>query len=121
MATELKNMVFVGFNSRIAALHRDNGEIVWQWRAPKPMGGTYVSLLLLDETRLIASASGYTYCLDPRTGEELWYNELTGFGTGVASIVALGAHNPHHAILAAAAADEAASSSSAASSAAVTT
>jgi outer membrane protein assembly factor BamB len=121
MATELKNLVFVGFNSRIAALHRDNGEIVWQWKAPKPTGGAYVSLLLLDEARLIASANGYTYCLDPRTGEQRWYNELSGFGTGVTSIVALGGDNPHHMLLAAAAADEAAASSSAATSASVST
>ncbi len=110
MATELKDLVFVGFNSRIAALHRDKGEIVWQWTAPQPMGRAFVSLLLLDETRLIASANGYTYCLDPMTGRERWFNELVGFGTGVASIAALGGHNPHHVLLAGGAADEAASS-----------
>ena len=42
-----------------------------------------MSLLLLDAERLIASVNGYTYCLDPLSGTQLWYNGLAGFGTGV--------------------------------------
>ncbi len=103
MAADLNNVFFVGLNSRVAALDRNTGEIVWQWRAPKPKSGGYVSLLLLDQQRLIASVNGYTYCLDPRTGEQHWSNELAGFGSGVASIVALDKHNPHDPLVAAAA------------------
>jgi outer membrane protein assembly factor BamB len=108
MAADLNNVLFVGLNSRVAALDRDTGEVVWQWRAPKPKAGGYVSLLLIDPNRLIASVNGYTYCLDPRTGEQQWFNELAGFGSGVTSIVALGKHNPHDLLAAAAAADRAA-------------
>ncbi len=32
---------------------------------------------------------GYTYCLEPITGAEVWMNELKGHGTGTASIVSV--------------------------------
>jgi len=115
MATDLNSFVFVGLNARVAALDRNTGETVWQWRAPKPRSG-YVSLLLLNDRQLIASVEGYTYCLDPRTGEQRWVNELAGFGTGVTSIVALGRHNPHDALVAAASADAASHSAATAAS-----
>ena len=112
MATDVNNLVFVGLNSRVAALNQDTGTLVWQWRATTPRSGGYVSLLLLDDTRLIVSVNGYTYCLDPRTGEQLWYNELKGFGSGVTSIATLGKNNLRDLLLAAAAADAAAAAAS---------
>jgi outer membrane protein assembly factor BamB len=88
----LQDLVFVGFNSRVAALERETGEIVWDWQAAKPKYGGYVTLLL-DGERLIVSVNGYMYCLDPATGEQLWYNETKGFGTGVASIASVRGHS----------------------------
>lgn len=100
----LSDLLFTGFNRRVAALHRDSGEILWDWKAPS--GNGYVSLLL-DGDRLIVSVSGYTYALDPLTGAQLWMNEMKGFGTGVATLVSVhGSSSPH--LLAAAAADAAA-------------
>jgi hypothetical protein len=55
--------------------------------------------------------NGYTYCLDPRTGEQRWYNELLGFGTGVRSIATLGKTNLRDLVLAAAAAAAASAAS----------
>lgn len=78
--------VFVGFNSRVAALDRETGELKWQWRATQGKG--YVSLLL-DRDRLIVSVQGYTYCLDPQTGEQRWFNPLPGFGTGVTCLASV--------------------------------
>ena len=80
------NLVFVGFNSRVVALHRDSGKLVWQWKSPK--GSGYVTLLL-DGDRLIVSVMGYTYCLDPANGNQVWFNELSGFGTGVTSLASV--------------------------------
>ena len=40
----LDELLFVGFNKRLAALDKRSGEIRWQWEAPK--GSSYVSLLL---------------------------------------------------------------------------
>ena len=113
MESDVSNIVFVGFNSRVAALDRITGKILWNWKSPTGRG--YVSLLVLDSRQLIASVNGYTYCLDPLTGRQLWYNELPGFGSGVTSIAVLGKHNAHDQLLAAAAADEAARAAAASS------
>ncbi|HEX3725699.1 MAG TPA: PQQ-binding-like beta-propeller repeat protein [Pirellulales bacterium] len=77
---DIGRLVFVGFNSRIAALNRENGEVVWQWVSPK---GSGIPVLLLDGDRLMVSVQGYTYCLDPATGNQLWHNPLKGMGIGV--------------------------------------
>lgn len=82
----LPNLVFTGFNRRVAAIDRRSGNIVWHWRAPK--GSTYVSLLL-DSGVLIVSVDGYMYGLNPLTGAQLWFNPMEGFGTGVTSLVSL--------------------------------
>ena len=116
MTANVNNLVFVGLNSRVAALDQDTGQLVWQWRATTPRSGGYVSLLLLDDTRLIVSVNGYTYCLDPWTGEQRWYNELPGFGSGVTSLATLGKNNLRDVLLAAAAADAEAAAASAGSS-----
>ena len=76
-------LVFVGFNSRVAALDRRNGEIVWSWKAPK--GSGYVTLLL-DRDLVLVSVNGYQYGLEAASGEEIWFNPMTGFGFGVAAI-----------------------------------
>ena len=80
----ITELVFTGFNRRVAALHRHTGQIVWQWLAPK--GSRYVSLLL-ESKLLVVSVDGYIYGLDPLTGAQLWFNPMAGFGTGVASLV----------------------------------
>ena len=80
----IAELVFTGFNRRVAALHRDTGEIVWQWRADS--GSCYVSLLL-EPGLLVVSVDGYMYGLDPLTGAQLWFNPMDGFGSGVTSLV----------------------------------
>ena len=39
------DLVFAGFNSRVAALDRQTGEIVWQWKSPKGRS-SHVAVLL---------------------------------------------------------------------------
>lgn len=73
------DFVYVGFNSRVVALDRRSGETVWHWKSPQ--GSGYVAVLL-DGDQVIASVQGYTYALDPVTGEERWSNPLKGFGIG---------------------------------------
>ncbi len=82
----VEDLIFVGFNSRVAALDRYSGELVWQWKSPK--GSGFVSLLL-DGDRLIASVNGYTYCLEPLFGQQVWANPLRGFGVGVPSLASV--------------------------------
>jgi hypothetical protein len=79
----MPDLLYVGFNSYIVALNARTGQIVWEWKSTSGHG--YVTLLA-DGHRLFASIEGYTYCLDANTGEELWYNRLSGFGVGVATL-----------------------------------
>ncbi len=106
----LDALLFVGFNKRVAALDRESGELRWQWRAPK--GSSYVSLLL-DGDCLFVSVNGYLYCLDAATGEQLWLNQMRGFGTGVTSLASTRGHTDHAILGQAASADAAAAASSA--------
>jgi outer membrane protein assembly factor BamB len=87
MPKDISRLVFTGFNSRVIALDQDSGQAIWNWVSPS--GSGYVSLLLKDEKHLIVSVQGYTYCLDPGTGSQLWFNKLSGFGMGVASLAAV--------------------------------
>ena len=86
----VEDVVLVGFNKRVAALDRETGDIVWQWKASQ--GSGFVSLVL-DEDRLFVAVNGYTYCLDPFTGQELWSNPLKGFGTGATSLATSRGHS----------------------------
>ena len=79
----INDLVFVAFGKFVVALDRYTGEKVWQWSPAK--GAGYMSILL-DGDRLIVSASGYMYCLDPLFGQEVWSNPLEGMGTGVPCI-----------------------------------
>lgn len=110
----LDDVVFVGFNSRVAAMSRKTGEVVWQWKSPK--GSGYVTLQLLDDPLLVVSVHGYMYGLDPTSGAVRWMNEMKGFGWGVTSIVAKGAEidNSHVVASAAQAAQRQAAQNSAA-------
>ncbi|GEP45023.1 PQQ-binding-like beta-propeller repeat protein [Brevifollis gellanilyticus] len=89
----IPDLIFTGFNKRVAALDRHTGQIVWQWSAHT--GSSYTSLML-DDDRLIVSVHGYMYALDALTGRQLWFNEMSGFGYGVASLASVnGTSNGH--------------------------
>lgn len=105
MNLKLSDLLFTGFNGRVAAVHRDTGEILWEWQAP--FGNGYVSLLP-DGDRLIVSVSGYLYALDAWSGAAMWMNQMKGYGMGVASLATMSA-TTSTLPLAAAAADAAAS------------
>ena len=92
MSNQFDDYVFVAFNSRVAALHRKDGNLVWSWKAPAGYG--YVAILL-DKEALFASVNGYTYALDPRTGAERWSNKMSGFGFGVPCLATVRGHSSH--------------------------
>ena len=81
----LDQLIFVGLRGYVVALDRDTGKIVW---CNSKLHSGYVSMLL-DGDRLIVSCDGYMYCLHPLTGEVLWHNPLSGFGTGVAHLTSI--------------------------------
>ena len=109
---KIDELVFAGFNSRVAALDRRTGDIVWDWRAPT--GSGYVSLLL-DGDQLFVAVRGYQYCLDPLTGDQLWFNRMEGFGYGISCLTTTRG-NTDQTLLLQAAADAAAAAAAATSS-----
>ena len=56
----INDLLYVGFNSRVVALHKKSGQLVWQWKSPK---GTGYPAILVDANRLFVSVDGYTYAL----------------------------------------------------------
>lgn len=103
----IPDLVYVSFNSRAAALNRQTGEIIWDWKAPH--GSGYVAMML-DGEHLMTSVSGYTYCLDARTGAQKWMNKMAGFGIGVPSLTSLRGTAVGSSLLGAAAGQESSSS-----------
>lgn len=87
---EINDLLFLGFNSRVLALDRDTGALIWSWKAPKGRSG-YVAVMV-DEEQLFVSIDGYTYCLDPFSGNQLWFNGLKGFGYGIPILATAGNH-----------------------------
>jgi outer membrane protein assembly factor BamB len=104
-------LIFVGFRSHVMALHRDTGEMIW---CNSQLHCGYISMLL-DGDRLIVSSNGYMYCLAPMTGEILWHNPLTGYGTGVAHLVSVRGQSSQ-VVIAEAAEEEAAAAAAASAS-----
>src|SRR4051812_45520695 len=79
---KIENLIFVGLGKNVLGIDRTNGRTVW---ANSNLNRGYTSLML-DGDRLIVSANGYLYCLDPLTGKTMWENRLTGYGMGAASL-----------------------------------
>ena len=82
---DIEQLIFVGLNGYVAALHRDTGELIW---TNDQLHSGYVTLLL-DGDRLIVSTNGYIYCLSPYTGKILWHNPMKGFGAAPTSLVSV--------------------------------
>ncbi len=113
----LNKLLFVGLNGRVAALDRDTGEMLWDWTAKDPDKGRAVGgyiTLLVDQGQLYVSSNGYTYRLDPLTGQELWANPLRGWGVAPAALATSTAFSPHVLVAQAAAAIQQAQAASAA-------
>ena len=84
-AVEIADLIFVGFNNRVSALDRENGQVVWTWKGPKCSHGSFVTLLF-DGDRLIVSMMGHTACIHPLTGREIWVQPFKGSGWGHATL-----------------------------------
>ena len=83
---EAGSAVYIGIKGSVVALHRTTGEQVW---ATHLKGSDFVNVCVQDSA-VLASCYGEIFCLDPLTGAGLWQNTLKGFGTGLATIAALG-------------------------------
>lgn len=73
------NILFIGAKSRVYALSRDDGVLLWSTGLPQGMGASPVTLVAAGR-RVFAHGDGRTHCLDSATGEILWSNDLPGCG-----------------------------------------
>jgi len=103
------DLLFVSFNSRVFALDREDGGVVWKWKASKSTG---LPTLLPDGDRLFVSLNGYTWALDPTNGAELWFQPFDGEGIGLAMLANMRSTSSVQQLAAAAAAAAAAANAS---------
>jgi outer membrane protein assembly factor BamB len=113
----LADLVFVSFNKQVVALDRYTGELVWKWTSPKGSGFTAI---LVDGDRLIVSSQGYTYCLEPLFGQEVWSNPLEGMGVGIPCLASINGSTSSAAMIISAASAETAAQSQQTAAAAAT-
>lgn len=86
MIYRTSELLFIGIRGTVLALHRRNGQIIWQTELA---GWDFVNLVL-DGEDLLATAKGQISCLDPATGRIRWTNPLRGYGYGIISIATEG-------------------------------
>lgn len=86
MIYQTSDMLFVGIRGVVLALHRRNGQVLWETSLK---GWDFVTLVL-DNGDLLATAKGEISCLDPATGRIRWTNPLRGYGYGIISIATQG-------------------------------
>lgn len=80
------DLLFVSFVDKVFAVDRNDGSIVWKWKAPKSTG---LVALLPSGDRLFVCINGYTWALDPTDGAELWFQPFKGEGVGVAMLATM--------------------------------
>ncbi|MDX2039990.1 MAG: PQQ-binding-like beta-propeller repeat protein [Acidobacteriota bacterium] len=76
------NVIYLGIKGAVIALNRANGQEIWRTTLK---GGDFVNIVL-DGNHLYATTRGEIFCLDTKTGEPRWHNELKGLGLGLISI-----------------------------------
>jgi len=83
------DIILLGLKNSVTAISRSTGERIWCTSLKGPSlgvnGHEYVSLAT-DQTRVFAHSAGYLHCLDLKTGQLLWTNELKGYGFGLANL-----------------------------------
>ncbi len=77
----IHDLMFVGIKGSVLALYRSSGQIVWSAK----VGTDFVNVVVEGEM-VYASSQGEVVCLDPFNGQELWRNQLKGYGLGLATI-----------------------------------
>ena len=86
------DVILLGLNSRVVALHRTDGSILWTQQLDGMLGDGFVTLQS-DEQNVYAYAKGHLHCLDLLSGRVLWTNELKGYGYGIGSLCLPGLAN----------------------------
>lgn len=88
--------LFIGVKGHVVAFNKHDGTELWR---TKLAGGFSVSgdrfvTLLVEGERVFAHTYGKLFCLDARTGRQLWTNELDGLSYDIATLAHIGASSP---------------------------
>jgi len=70
-------MVFVGTNTSVVALDKDNGKVIWETNIPMPRN--WPIAYKIDDSHMVVESS----CLDPKTGKILWISSTFCADTGI--------------------------------------
>lgn len=110
-AMKKKNVLYILSNGRVAAINKQNGEIVWEVKLKQYVKSGLmqtIGQLSLEGERLYAGVSGILLCLSTKDGSLVWVNELKGWGYNFVSIANAGSESAGAAVAANAAATSAA-------------
>lgn len=79
----MKDLLFIGSNGWVSAIDPDSGEELWR----TALESGFLSktscqdvCVLEDQGRVYAGSYGKLYCLDGKSGQVLWTNDLKGMG-----------------------------------------
>jgi outer membrane protein assembly factor BamB len=81
----LDDVLLLGVKSRVLAISKRDGKIIWSTELPGGIGDGFVTLLS-DGISVFAHTHGQLHCLDSANGRIIWTNELPGCGYGLASL-----------------------------------
>lgn len=79
------DLIFLGLKSRVSAIVKADGTILWSTQLGGGLGDGFVTVNC-DGKHVYAHTKGKLHCLDLFSGQILWTNELKGFGYGIATI-----------------------------------
>jgi len=77
------NALFVLSNGRVAAINKNDGQIIWEIKIKQYLSGPVrmtIGQLTVEDDKLFIGASGILLCLSAKDGSLIWKNELKGWG-----------------------------------------
>jgi len=80
MANE--QVVYLGIGGHAVALDLATGAELWR----RKIKGSALTGVAVCGDRLLVTASGEVWCLEPAQGEILWHNRLKGLGQGFVTV-----------------------------------
>jgi outer membrane protein assembly factor BamB len=87
------NALFILSNGRLAAIHKKNGEIIWEVKLKQYLKhkiSLTIGQLSVEGDKIYVGCSGILLCLNTKDGSLVWKNELKGWGYNFVSIANTG-------------------------------